>query len=144
LFASYPWAGPIFFYKYRDDCADPANYDCGHGLTRQDSSPKPAHATFALITSDTVAPTVALTSPVNGSRVRVGSFVTLQATASDAVGVSSVAFYVNGVERCRDASEAYSCTWTVPSKRGVQYTIEARAYDINGNQGKSSVRITSY
>jgi hypothetical protein len=144
LFASYPWAGPIFFYKYHDDCADAANPDCGHGLTRLDYSQKPAHEAYALITSDSEAPTVALTSPVTGSRVRTGSTVTFQATASDAVGVSSVVFFVNGVEQCRDGSAGYACTWTVPSKRGVQYTVEARAYDINGNQASGTARITSY
>jgi hypothetical protein len=143
LFASYPWAGPIFVYKYHDDCSDAANRDCGHGLTRLDYSQKPAYATFATITADTVAPTVAIVSPVTGAKVRGGSTVTLQASASDAVSLSSVVFFVNGIEQCRDVTSSYSCAWTVPSKRGVQYTVEARAYDINGNQASRTVRVTS-
>jgi polysaccharide biosynthesis protein PslG len=46
LFTSYAWAGPMFLYKYRDDCANPASYDCGHGLTRSDFSPKPAFRSY--------------------------------------------------------------------------------------------------
>jgi hypothetical protein len=54
-----------------------------------------------------------------------------------------VAFYVNGTLLCADDDAAYACTWVVPSARGVQYTIEARAYDIMRNTASSTVKVTS-
>jgi hypothetical protein len=46
LFSSYPWAGPLFLYKFHDDCTNPDSYDCGHGLTRVDYTPKPAYRAY--------------------------------------------------------------------------------------------------
>jgi hypothetical protein len=143
LFASYSWGGPVFFYKYHDDCADAGNYDCWHGLTRLDYTEKPAFTTYAQISSDAVEPTVAITSHATGTTLKVNTAVTLQANATDAVGLSNVAFYVNGTSVCVDASAPFTCVWTVPSKRGVQYTVEARAFDIAGNHASSSVKVTS-
>jgi hypothetical protein len=46
LFASYSWAGPLFLYKYHDDCDHSTGYDCGIGITRFDFSPKPAFRAY--------------------------------------------------------------------------------------------------
>lgn len=42
----YPWAGPVFWYSYRDLGSDPANNEDWFGLVRQTSKPKPSYSTF--------------------------------------------------------------------------------------------------
>lgn len=43
LARGYPWAGPYFWYSYRDLGTDPANNEMWFGLLRADGSAKPAH-----------------------------------------------------------------------------------------------------
>jgi hypothetical protein len=90
------------------------------------------------ISGDTIPPTVTLTSPSNGSVVSAKSSVTLTASASDAVDVTRVEFYVNGALQCTDATSAYSCAWKVPGGRNKSYRIQAKAFDSAGNAGSSA------
>jgi hypothetical protein len=84
-----------------------------------------------------------LTSPSNGSSVSRSSTVSITATASDGRGVSKVQFYVNNVLRCTDTAASYTCSWAVPSQRGVKYTLSVRAYDSSNNTASASVTVTS-
>ena len=93
---------------------------------------------------DTTAPTVAITSPADGSTVTKNTVVTLQATASDDVGVTRVEFYVGTTLTCTDTTSPYTCAWTVPKGASQQFSLQARAYDARGNVGTSAiVRVTS-
>jgi hypothetical protein len=92
---------------------------------------------------DTTAPTVAITQPTNGARIRRGTAVTITATASDTGGVSKVAFYVNGGLTCVSPFGPYSCGWTVPNPSGVTYTLTARAFDTSTNSSTAAVTVTS-
>lgn len=94
-------------------------------------------------TPDTVAPTVSITSPLNGATVRKNSTVTIQATASDNVAVSKVEFYVAGSLICTDTISSYSCSWRVPKQPRVTYSITATAYDTSGNTAKNSISVSS-
>ena len=40
------WAGPSFFYSFRDKGTDPANREDNFGLVRRDWSQKPAYGAF--------------------------------------------------------------------------------------------------
>src|SRR6185436_16336689 len=60
---------------------------------------------------DNIAPTVAITNPVNGATVARKSNVTITATASDNVVVTRVEFLVNGALQCTDTAAPYSCVW---------------------------------
>lgn len=91
---------------------------------------------------DTQSPTVAITSPKDGSAVRRKSTVTIQANAADNWMVTKVEFLVNGKLACADSSGPYSCAWTVPSSTGWQ-TVTAVAYDPNGNTLSSRIRVYS-
>jgi hypothetical protein len=82
---------------------------------------------------------VTITSPSDGATVSVKSTVTITASASDAMGVSRVEFYVNGNLKCTDTTASYSCSWRVPRGKGKSYQIQARAYDAAGNSGSSSI-----
>ncbi len=92
---------------------------------------------------DTIAPTVAITNPTDGSTVKRGSTVTITATASDNVGVTQVVFTTSNGASCTDTTAPYSCSWSVPGKRNVTYTLTAKAYDAAGNTASSSVTVTA-
>lgn len=89
-------------------------------------------------------PTVTITYPVNGSSVRHGALVTIQAQASDSQGISKVEFYVNDSLTCTDIVSAYTCNWRVPTKNKVTYTLTAKAYNLVGISGSNSIKVTSY
>ena len=92
-----------------------------------------------LAPADTTAPAVNLTAPLNGASVKPKSVVTLTATASDNIGVTTVEFYVNGALQGTDPSSPYSATWKVPGAKNRTYTIQDKAYDAAGNVGVSSI-----
>jgi hypothetical protein len=86
--------------------------------------------------SDTTLPSVALTSPAAGNVPR-NRDLTIEATASDNVGVIRVEFWTARTgapleRQCTVGTPPYRCRWHVPSPRGRTYTIEARAIDAAG------------
>ncbi|MGB9106500.1 MAG: Ig-like domain-containing protein [Terriglobales bacterium] len=92
---------------------------------------------------DTTPPTVAVTSPANGSYVSKGTTVAISATASDNRSVQKVVFYVNNVLKCTSTRSPYSCNWSVPSQKGVRYTLKATAYDGSNNTANATSVVTS-
>lgn len=46
LAQSYPWAGPLFWYSYRDLGSDPEDKEDWFGLVRSSKEPKPSYAEF--------------------------------------------------------------------------------------------------
>jgi len=92
--------------------------------------------------TDTIAPTVSITSPFTGSIIR-GQSIYMTATASDNVGVHNVKFYIDGKLKCTDYVDdffsAYSCYWKIPIAQGKTYKIHAVATDAAGNKGTSQV-----
>ncbi len=87
--------------------------------------------------SDNTAPTVSITSPLNGVNVPRRSTVTITASASDNVGVTKVEFYVNGALQCSGTGK--TCNWNVPGKPDATYSLQAKAYDAAGNVGYSAI-----
>ncbi|HWA08961.1 MAG TPA: Ig-like domain-containing protein [Opitutaceae bacterium] len=78
------------------------------------------------------APTVALTSPANGTVLTAGVPINVTATASDFDGtVTSVRFTANGITIGTVSSAPYVVSWT-PSASGT-YTLVAQATDNSGN-----------
>ena len=73
----------------------------------------PASATVVIMDDDNSAPTVALTSPVDGLVVTFPTTIVLGATAADSDGVAKVEFFDNGTNKLgEDALAPYSFTWT--------------------------------
>ena len=88
--------------------------------------------TFTVTASDTTAPTVAVTSPIDGSNV-TGNVV-LAASASDDVGVAGVQFLVDGVAVGAEVTAApYVLSWNSSTVAAGAHTITARARDAAGN-----------
>lgn len=82
-------------------------------------------------------PTVAVTSPTAAAVLPVGAPQTLQATATDAVAVTGVQFFVNGQPQgALVTTFPFVASWT-PATPGT-YTITARAINVGGNQATSA------
>ncbi len=93
---------------------------------------------------DTQAPTVSITSPLNGGVVKQFLKTSISAAANDNVGVTKVDFYVNGTRISTDFTSPYSTNWTVPFGRNRLYNLTAKAYDAANNVGTSTtVTVTS-
>jgi hypothetical protein len=88
-------------------------------------------ATFTTTVSDTSAPSVALTAPAGGSTV--SGTVTLQANASDDVGVASVQFLLDGANLgSPDTTAPYSLSWNSAGSPNGSHVLSARAVDAAG------------
>ncbi len=85
--------------------------------------------------ADTVAPTVVITSPTEGSKVSANLTVTVN--ASDACGVVKVELWVDGKLQATDATTPW--TFTVNTKKWLtgSHSLVAKGYDEAGNVGTS-------
>ncbi len=83
------------------------------------------------VTVDNTAPTVAITSPANGASLFLSA--TLQASASDNVGVTQVVFYDGGTVIGTDPTAPYSVSWGLLTVSKGTHTLTARAHDAAGN-----------
>lgn len=95
---------------------------------------------------DTVAPTVTITFPLNGSTVVRNSRVTITASVTDnlgGTGIGKVEFLVKGSLKCTDTASPYSCSWKVGGKPQTSYLLQVRAYDRAGNIATQSISVSS-
>lgn len=84
-------------------------------------------------TPDTIAPTISITSPPNGSTI--SGTVTVSADASDNVGVVGVQFKVDSSNiGSEDTTAAYSVSWNSSTVANGSHTLTALARDAAGNQ----------
>ena len=95
-----------------------------------------------VVSNDTTAPTVSVTSPAGGATV-IGS-ITIGAAASDNVGVVGVQFTLDGVNLGAEqpAAASYAMTWNSATVANGAHVIAAVARDAAGNQQTSSVTVT--
>lgn len=93
---------------------------------------------FTLTDVDQTPPSVALTAPVDGSRVR--GTVQLAATADDESGIDRVEFLVDGTLRCADTQAPYTCNYDTTSRPDSVIAVTARAVDTARNETLSAGR----
>jgi peptidoglycan/xylan/chitin deacetylase (PgdA/CDA1 family) len=87
---------------------------------------------------DTVAPSVAVTSPAPGAQIQRGALVTLEARASDTgSGVARVVFAVDGTQLGTDTTAPYQYSWNTRKASWGQHNVTAIAYDTAGNSTTS-------
>jgi peptidoglycan/xylan/chitin deacetylase (PgdA/CDA1 family) len=95
-----------------------------------------------LIQIDTVAPTVALTSPANGASIT--GTVQVQATAADTgSGVAQVRFYLDGTVVSTTTNAPYKYAWNTRKASKGQHTLTAVAVDKAGNSTTSSAVVVT-
>lgn len=85
---------------------------------------------------DTTAPSVSITAPTNGATV--SATISVNASASDNVGVTKVEFYLDGALQSTDTSSPYSWSWNTTTATNASHALVAKAYDAATNFGTSS------
>jgi peptidoglycan/xylan/chitin deacetylase (PgdA/CDA1 family) len=90
-----------------------------------------------LIQVDTFAPTVSITSPVNGATV-TGNVKIVATTADAQIGVASVAYYVDGVLVGTVTSSPWQLPWNTRKASPGQHVLTAVATDRAGNRTTSA------
>ncbi|MFA6183650.1 MAG: Ig-like domain-containing protein [Parcubacteria group bacterium] len=91
-------------------------------------------------TPDTQPPTISITSPANNSTV--SGIVTMQANATDNVGISKVEFYANNSLLSSDTSAPYSFSFNSNSVQNGNVSLSAIAYDAANNKSSSVITVS--
>jgi len=86
--------------------------------------------------ADTTAPTASITAPTGGAIV--SATVSVNATASDNVGVTRVEFWLDGALQSTDTTSPYSWSWDTTTATNASHALVAKAYDAANNAGTSS------
>lgn len=89
--------------------------------------------------SDTTAPAVSISSPLNGETIK--SSVTISVSATDNVKVTSIEVLIDGSVTRSTSKTSLSYKWSTRGVSSGAHTITARAYDAAGNIGESSVTV---
>jgi hypothetical protein len=92
--------------------------------------------------NDIVQPTVSFVGITDGAQVSAQTTMTITAAASDNIGVGNVEFLVNGTIICSSAAP-FTCNWSVPPQKNIQYVLTVRAYDLTGNISTKSIIVKS-
>jgi hypothetical protein len=90
----------------------------------------------ALVDPDSTPPTVSITAPAPSSTV--SGTVSVTASATDNVGIASVAFHLDGVLQSTDLIAPYAWSWNTLATPNGSHTLTAVATDIAGNTTTSS------
>jgi hypothetical protein len=72
----------------------------------------------------------------------VSGTVTVQASASDNVGVTEVRFYIDGSLKTTDTSSPYSYSWDTTGYSDGSHAVKAVAYDAAGNNAEDTNTVT--
>jgi hypothetical protein len=110
-----------------------------HSLTAR-ATDAAGNATASSAVSFSVSNTTADTTPptVSASESGTSGTITLNATASDNVGVSKVEFYIDNVLKGTDTSSPYSMTLNSTTLSNASHALVAKAYDAANNIGTSA------
>jgi hypothetical protein len=93
------------------------------------------------VANDIMAPVVAMTSPAASSNVT--GTVTVEATASDDVGIVSVVFLLDGLPLgAADLAAPYELAWPTATVANGVHTLTAVARDGAGHETMSSYAVT--
>ncbi|GLI40143.1 S8 family serine peptidase [Geobacter hydrogenophilus] len=91
-------------------------------------------------TVDTIAPTVAITSPANGATI--GTSATISIAASDNVGVSRIEIYIDGkLATSKTGVSSLSYIWNTRKIAAGAHTILSKAFDAAGNAATASITV---
>jgi subtilisin family serine protease len=88
---------------------------------------------------DPTPPSVAITSPMEGTTVNGAVVVKME--ASDDFGVQRVELYNGSTLVLTDSEAPYGWTWATRTEPNGPYTLTARAYDVAGHVSQSTVNV---
>lgn len=121
--------------KQNSDDLGTAGYDTSFGYGRVNAY-RALVAAGASAPADTTAPTTAITSPSASSTI--AGTVTVQASASDSVGVTKVELYLDGALAATASSAPASFAWDTKGVANGTHILRSVAYDAAGNAGNSA------
>ncbi len=102
------------------------------------TDPLSSATTSITVLADVIAPAVTMTAPAAGATL-VGSSVTLTATSTDNVRVTSVQFNLDGSPiGSSGTTSPYSITWNSLTTTDGAHTLSATVQDIAGNRATST------
>src|SRR5436190_14530750 len=116
--------GTTYYYR--------AGYMSSKGATKTSGTLK----VKTQVRNDTTPPTVTVTAPAGGEVL--GGTITLSATATDNVNVSSVEFFINGASVGRDTNSPFSISFDTRTIASGSCALVAKAKDPAGNTGTSA------
>lgn len=136
LHGTSPYGTPTFDIDNltRDSTPDRGAREYG-GTTSTPPPPPPPPPT----SSDTTAPTVTISNPKNG--ITVNKPVSINASATDNVGVSRMELYINGSKAYQVNASSLSFNWNPRKATGNIFVITVKAYDSVGNAGQYEITI---
>lgn len=92
------------------------------------------------VAADASAPTVSITTPVDGAAVK--GAINAIATATDNKAVTKVEFYINGILKSTVTTAPYTYNWNTAGLANGSYEVMAKAYDAAGNIGTDTNVVT--
>jgi hypothetical protein len=95
--------------------------------------------TYVSIT-DTVAPTVVINTPANGSTI--GNSTNVSVAATDNLSLARIDVLIDGVVTRSSTVSPFSFKWSTRKVTAGTHTIAAIAYDTAGNSSKTSITVT--
>ncbi|HUP31586.1 MAG TPA: S8 family serine peptidase [Gaiellaceae bacterium] len=140
-------AGAIALYLETNPSASPSTVtqalidNATTGVVTSPGSGSPNRLLYTLFGSapppDTSPPTTSITSPSDGATV--SGTITVQASASDDVGVARVELYVDGGLVGTDTTSPYTFSWDTTTVANGSHSLQTKAYDAAGNVGSSAL-----
>lgn len=101
-------------------------------------SASPAVAVNVKNAVDTTPPTVTISNPVNGGRIRMQ--VTISASATDNVGVANTSLYIDGSLISTVNGGSLSFNWNTSQVTPGTHTISVKAVDTSGNAATNTIQ----
>lgn len=90
------------------------------------------------VTVDNLPPEISIPYPENGQifQYEFGQYITLQAKASDNIGLEAVVFYIDNREVIRQSQTPFAVPWRMTSG---DHTLRVEAIDLAGNTTEASI-----
>ena len=85
---------------------------------------------------ESIAPSISITSPANGSSMN--GLVPVSVAAADNVGVAKVEFFINGALAAEMTGAPYVFSWDTSPLAAGTYSVSAKAVDSAGNEALSN------
>jgi len=93
-------------------------------------------AALSSVSSDTIAPSVAIFTPAAGGTV--SGTVSVTGSATDNIGVARAELWIDGQFNSSCSSATFNCSWNSAGSVAGTHTITVNAYDAAGNVGSAS------
>jgi hypothetical protein len=92
--------------------------------------------------ADTTPPQAAISAPTDGTKITGKGNIDVRASATDNVGVTSMALYINGRLVATSSSGSLAYKWNINQVQTGTHTLMVEAMDAAGNKASHSIRVS--